>query len=115
MRIGEWYYSKQSNESKIHEIKAPDFKELNKIKIDENNSKINCNNEKGKCFICSNFPKKENLLITLCCGIILCNDCYMKNIEIGNNNKNNNDKQGNNKCFSCKKLIDSQSIIKLYP
>jgi len=115
IRLGEWYYSKESNENKVHEI-IPPFR-INDIKAIKDSNKIELN--KGKCFICKKFPEKESLFLTLCCGNIICNECFIND----NDNKkfiefNNLIKVGNfeyYKCLTCKKIIDGNSVIRLYP
>lgn len=108
LRLGEWYYSKDSSDNKTYEIEAPlDIrdKDLNSENV-QNKKIIN-----RKCFICEKFPKLENVMLSICCGLIFCEECYLK--ENNQSNKSQNHRK-NVICPLCEKHIDDSCCTKIY-
>ena len=115
IRIGEWYYSKDSTEVRNIEIESPVVDKTIKRTI---NSGIEIENpsetlfRKGKCFMCDKKPNNDQILVLVCCGLIFCENCYkVKREKILKNIMNPEEF----KCPICNKKIIETSFVKVYP
>jgi hypothetical protein len=115
IRLGEWYYSKDSSENTSIEIEPPTVEKTIKktlspgVKI--GNPKETLFNN-GKCFICNNKPNNYEILVLICCGLMFCEKCYKnKREKIQKNTFCSEDF----KCPLCDKKIIDTSFVKVYP
>ncbi len=115
IKIGEWYYSKDSNENKNIEIEPP---VVDKVIKRNKNSGIKIENpseilfKKGRCFMCSKKPSSDEILVLICCGLMFCEYCYKaKREKIQKNVLTPEDF----KCPLCDKKIVDTSFVKIYP
>lgn len=115
IRIGEWYYSKESTENKNSEIEPPVVEKTIKRSLSsgieiENPSETSF--KKGKCFMCNKKPSNDEILVLICCGLMFCENCYKdKRDKIQKNNLSSEEF----KCPVCGKKIVDTSFVKVYP
>lgn len=115
IRLGEWYYSKDSTENRSIDIEPPAIDKTIKKTL---NSGIEIKNpneslfKTGKCFMCNKRPDNNEILVLICCGLMFCENCYKNKREKLQNNKLRPD---DFKCPICDKKIIETSFVKVYP
>jgi len=119
IRLGEWYYSKDTSENKSIQIETPVVEKTEKHSIRTGNEYENENMNlgkvlfhKGKCFICGKRPNNDELLVLICCGMMFCETCYKIKINKIREHKSLSDQFI---CPICSKFITDTSFVKLYP
>ncbi len=114
IRIGEWYFSKDSNtDNKQINIAVP-LVEKSVMKSVNNGSLKEIPQKtfsKGKCIFCDKKLNNDEILVLICCGLIFCQTCSKTNMDKIYKNKSSESLN----CPTCTKRIGETSYIKIYP
>jgi len=89
VRLGEWYYKKESNNEIGVEIEAPG--KINSLEIKE-----------SICPICKSLMNNHSIIAVKCCGTVYCENCIRKEVE------------ESGKCFVCANFIEDEDLVKIF-